>query len=78
MSWNGATGVSAWRVLSGRNAGSLSVQATVMAAGFESSTILPKRYDYAQVQALGDDGQVLGSSRTARVIAYAAALPGSR
>jgi hypothetical protein len=78
MSWNGATGVSAWRVLAGAHADSLSVQATVAATGFESSTILPKRYDYAQVQALGADGQLLGSSRTARVIAYDAALPGSR
>jgi Arylsulfotransferase (ASST) len=78
MSWNGATGVSAWRVLAGPHAGSLSVHATVAASGFESSTILPKRYDYAQVQALGADGQVLGSSRTVRVIAYDAALPGSR
>jgi hypothetical protein len=78
MSWNGATEVSAWRVLVGANAGSLSVQATVAATGFESSTILPKRYDYAQVQALGADGQQLGSSPTSRVIAYDAALPGSR
>ncbi|HTA13181.1 MAG TPA: arylsulfotransferase family protein [Solirubrobacteraceae bacterium] len=78
MSWNGATEVSAWRVLAGAHAGSLSAQATVAAAGFESSTILPKRYDYTRVQALGANGHVLGSSRVTRVSSYDAALPGSR
>jgi Arylsulfotransferase (ASST) len=78
MSWNGATEVSSWRVLAGAHAGSLTVQATVAASGFESSTILPKRYDYAQVQALGADGRVLGRSRTARVSAYRSALPSTQ
>jgi Arylsulfotransferase (ASST) len=75
MSWNGATEVSSWRVLAGDHAGSLALQATVPVSGFESSTILPKKYTYAAVQALGSTGHVLGTSRTVEVISYAAALP---
>jgi len=75
MSWNGATGVAAWRVLAGKRARSLSAQTTVAAGGFESATILPKKYGYVAVQALGSNGRVLGVSRTAPVISYAASLP---
>jgi hypothetical protein len=78
MSWNGATEVASWRVLAGKRAASLAVQATIPARGFESSTILPKKYAYAAVQALSAAGNVLGTSNTTRVISYAAALPGSK
>jgi hypothetical protein len=74
-SWNGATGVSAWRVLAGRQRGSLAAQTTIAATGFESSTSLPRRYDYVAVQALDAAGRVLGTSETTRVIGYAASLP---
>jgi len=77
-SWNGATDVAAWRVLAGKSAGSLSAQATIPAVGFESSTTLPKRYASAAVQALGANGEVLATSKTARVISYAASLPNPR
>src|SRR5271163_2229059 len=50
-SWNGATEVAAWRVLAGKHAGSLAVQTTIPASGFESATTLPKRYPYVAVQA---------------------------
>jgi hypothetical protein len=76
-SWNGATEVSAWRVLAGKQAGALSVQATVPASGFESSTTLPAKYAYAAVQPLDAEGHTLGSSRTVKVITYAASLPSS-
>lgn len=74
MSWNGATGVAAWRVLAGESAASVQARTVIAASGFESSTILPKRYAYASVQALGSGGQVLGSSPPVAVGAYAASL----
>jgi hypothetical protein len=77
MSWNGATGVSSWRVLAGKRAGALTVQATIPASGFESSTTLPTKYPRVAVQALDSAGQVLGTSPTAKVISYAASLPSS-
>jgi hypothetical protein len=76
-SWNGATEVSAWRVLAGKRAGSLAAQARIPADGFESSTTLPKKYAYVAVQALDRAGRVLGTSKTERVISYAASLPRS-
>jgi hypothetical protein len=77
-SWNGATEVSTWRVLAGQRAGSLKPQAEIGVAGFESSTTLPVKYAYAAVQALDSAGHVLGTSKTVRVISYAASLPSSR
>ncbi|HTR89841.1 MAG TPA: arylsulfotransferase family protein [Solirubrobacteraceae bacterium] len=74
-SWNGATGVAAWRVLAGASPRSLTRRATMAASGFESSTVLPKRYAYVRVQALDSAGNVLGASRPVAVIGYDAALP---
>jgi len=76
-SWNGATGVAAWRVLAGQQPGSLTAQTTIEDTGFESSTILPKAYGYAAVQALDAAGHLLGTSKTVAVISYAASLPSS-
>jgi Arylsulfotransferase (ASST) len=78
MSWNGASEVSAWRVLAGARPGALSPRTTLAATSFEGLTILPSKYAYAAVQALGARGQVLASSRPSRVLSYAASLPGSR
>jgi hypothetical protein len=75
MSWNGATEVASWRVLTGQHPSSLQAQTTVPASGFESTTTLPKKYAYAAVQALDAAGHVLGSSKPTVVTAYAAALP---
>ncbi len=74
-SWNGATEVASWRVLAGRQPGSLAALATIPLSGFESSTTLPRKYAYVAVQARDAAGRVLGTSRTARVIGYAASLP---
>jgi hypothetical protein len=74
MSWNGASDVSRWRVLAGKSAGSLAVQATIPAGSFEPSTIVPRKYAYVAVQALDSAGRVLGTSKTAGVISYAASL----
>jgi hypothetical protein len=74
-SWNGATEVASWRVLAGEHPDSLSAQTTIGSTGFESSTILPRKYAYAAVQALGSAGQVLGASPAVQTISYAASLP---
>ena len=74
-SWNGATEVASWRVLAGKGRGSLAAQAVIPAGAFESSTTLPQKHAYVAVQALDSAGHVLGTSRTAGVISYAASLP---
>jgi hypothetical protein len=78
MSWNGATDVAAWRVLAGERPGRLRPQTTIRTTGFESSTILPGKFAYAAVQALGSGGQVLSTSRTVAVESYAVADPRGR
>ena len=85
MSWNGATGVAAWRVLAGKRPGSLQPQTTVATTGFESSTILPETFvsstgrsktdGFVAVQALDSAGRVLATSRTSPVNSYAASFP---
>ncbi len=75
MSWNGASEVASWRVLAGERSESLTSRTTIPANAFESSTILPKKYAYAAVQALDATGKVLGDSKPAKVSTYAAALP---
>jgi Arylsulfotransferase (ASST) len=75
MSWNGATEVASWRVLAGENSKALTPRTTIAAVGFESSTILPKQYAYAAVEALDSAGRVLGTSTAARVGSYDSALP---
>ncbi len=75
VSWNGATGVSSWRVLAGGRSGALSARATIPLSGFESSTTLPAKYARVAVQALDSNGHVLGASRPVQVIDYAASLP---
>jgi hypothetical protein len=74
-SWNGATGVSSWRVLAGEHLGALAERATIPVTGFEDSTTLPAKYAYAAVQALDSTGHVLGTSKTAQVISFDASLP---
>jgi hypothetical protein len=78
-SWNGATGVAAWRVLAGEQPGSLSARAEMPLSGFESSATLPRKHAYVAVQALDAAGRVLGTSKAAAVISYDASLrsPGS-
>jgi Arylsulfotransferase (ASST) len=92
-SWNGATGVAAWRVLAGSKRSSLKAQATVAASSFETETLLPKTFcakagepcagatrGYIAVQPLDASGHVLATSATVAVETYAASLqstPGS-
>jgi EmrB/QacA subfamily drug resistance transporter len=76
-SWNGATQVVSWRVLAGRGgrlarqsagrlAGGVGRMAVVTAAhksGFETAIPVPQGYQTFELQALGDNGRVLGTSR---------------
>ena len=76
-SWNGASEVASWRVLAGSEAGSMTAQAPMPVTGFESSTLLPKKYAYVSVQALDAAGHLLGTSKPTQVISFIAALPRS-
>jgi hypothetical protein len=63
-SWNGATGVSSWRVLAGASPHGLKAVAEGARTGFETAIQVPAGATgpYVAVQALGSGGQVLGSS----------------
>jgi hypothetical protein len=65
-SWNGATLVSSWRVLAGRDPASLQEVARAPRSGFETPVPLPAGTAGTNlaVQALDSAGQVLGTSPT--------------
>ncbi len=63
-SWNGATAVTQWRLLAGTSAHALAPIATVPYSGFETAITSVTAPRYLAVQALGAQGQVLGSSAT--------------
>ncbi len=60
-SWNGATEVTSWRVLTGGAADSLALAASFRRSGFESSASVPQA-GFVQLEALDAAGKVLGSS----------------
>jgi Arylsulfotransferase (ASST) len=64
-SWNGATNVSAWRVLTGPSARALRVVGTFPRSGFETRMQVVRR-TFVAVQALGTSGRVLARSGAAR------------
>jgi Arylsulfotransferase (ASST) len=61
-SWNGATEVTTWRVLAGRDAKHLAVVARRAKTGFETAIPLRSSYRKYKVQALDSKGRVLGIS----------------
>lgn len=63
VSWNGATGVRAWRILAGPSAGQLSKLATVPWRGFETRIEISAAR-FLALQAIGRKGHVLATSRT--------------
>ncbi len=65
-SWNGATGVSAWRVLAGASPSRMTAVATVPRSGFETAIATPSAGPYVQAQALGANGAVLAGSAVAK------------
>jgi hypothetical protein len=63
-SWNGATSVSAWRVLAGSSSKKLStVISKANRSGFETAIKLPRAYGTYEVQALDRRGKVIGTSK---------------
>ena len=68
VSWNGATDVAAWRLLSGPAAGQLRTRTTVQKNGFETVITVPagETDAYVQVQGLSSSGAVLGASASER------------
>lgn len=65
-SWNGATKVSAWRVLAGPNPAQLTPIATAPRTGFETAVPLQTTQPDFAVQALDGSGAVLGTSGAVR------------
>jgi hypothetical protein len=63
-SWNGATLVDSWRVLTGAGPSALSAAAQVARSGFETAITLPAGTigPYVSVQAIDTTGRVLGAS----------------
>jgi hypothetical protein len=66
VSWNGATQVASWRVLTGASASALAPVATATKSGFQTSITAPGGGPYVQVQALDAAGNVIGTSATAK------------
>jgi hypothetical protein len=62
VSWNGATEVAQWRVLAGADEGSRQEVVTVERDGFETAIPVEDDLDNVVVQALDEDGEVLGST----------------
>jgi hypothetical protein len=61
-SWNGATEVARWQVLSGASAGKLKVLTTVKKNGFETPIRLSKSAAFYAVKAVDRNGKVLSTS----------------
>jgi hypothetical protein len=66
VSWNGASDVDSWRVLSGPEPRALSEVAAVRKAGFQTAITAPARGRYVAVQALDRSGAVIGASAVVR------------
>jgi len=68
VSWNGATGVTAWQVYAGATPSTLAaVGAPVASAGFQTLISAPTTARYVAMHALGAGGAVLGSSAAVAV-----------
>jgi hypothetical protein len=63
-SWNGATEVRRWRMMTGDKTGALKAGPTVAKSGFETALALPSSGKYVAVQALDANGKVLAVSKT--------------
>ncbi len=62
--WNGATALTAWRLLGGASPGALAPVSIVSRSGFETAIAVSSAPRYVAAQALGAEGQVLGTSAT--------------
>ncbi|MFL5943821.1 MAG: arylsulfotransferase family protein [Gaiellaceae bacterium] len=66
VSWNGATNVARWRLMSGDSVDGLEAGTTVKKSGFETAIPLGGDPKYVAVQALGANGRVLATSNAAK------------
>jgi hypothetical protein len=64
VSWNGATDVRHWRLMTGNNRDALTAGAMVLKSGFETGIPLPANGKYVAVQALDANGKILAVSKT--------------
>jgi hypothetical protein len=64
VSWNGATDVTRWQVLTGAANDDLSAGPAVAKSGFETAIQLPADGKYVAVQALDGSGKILAVSKT--------------
>jgi hypothetical protein len=64
VSWNGATEVKRWQVLTGYASDDLTAAPAAPKSGFESALQLPAKGKYVAVQALDASGKVLAVSKT--------------
>jgi hypothetical protein len=64
VSWNGATQVTRWQVLTGDANDSLTAGPAAPKSGFETAIQLPASGKYVAVQALDASGKVLAVSKT--------------
>jgi len=67
VSWNGATGVADWQLLTGADQSSLAAATQVPWRGFETAVSIPAGARYVAVEALDGSGKVLATSRTVAV-----------
>jgi hypothetical protein len=61
VSWNGATEVAGWRVVTGSDADDATVVASSSRAGFETQIAVPPLGPYVAVQAVDASGDVIGT-----------------
>jgi hypothetical protein len=66
-SWNGATALASWQLLTGPRQGALSESGKFPKRGFETSFAIPQGTRYAAVVALDADGNALRRSKTVRL-----------
>jgi hypothetical protein len=66
VSWNGATDVTGWRLLVGKANDDLAVVRTIPKNGFETAIPLRSKGNYVAVEAMGEGGNVLGTSVTVK------------
>jgi Arylsulfotransferase (ASST) len=66
-SWNGATALASWQLLTGPRPGALRESGTFPKRGFETSFAIPRGTRYAAAVALGAAGKPLARSRTVQL-----------
>src|SRR5699024_12189964 len=62
VSWSGATEVEQWRLLAGEDKDNMSEVTTVSSTGFESAIQAPGDPGAMTVEALDENGEVIGSA----------------